>query len=209
MFPSFEMSHQLYGFSLFYGSFLGCMTISFRVYLLITLTTDVTIWCWAKILCKHNISKCGDLTPAVLHSYDLEDFLCVWPLKREKNLLIGSKKMVHKWGFLDSRPTFEQIIRIFIHIEAHAYHVCCVYLRIYYVKSVYKWYSSVHCPSHKEFPLLLRTILLLQQGKYTLFNTFVICNIQYFIRPPFTAISCKIRDDIEEISLLIVPIGME
>ena len=30
------------------------------------------------------------------------------------------------------------MIGIIVHIEAHAYHVCCVYLRIYYVKSVYK-----------------------------------------------------------------------
>ena len=39
-----------------------------------------------------------------------------------------------------------------------------------YVKSVYKWYRLVYCPSHKKFPLSVRTILLVQQGKYCLIH---------------------------------------
>ena len=46
-----------------------------------------------------------------------------------------------KWYITDVFGIVEQLedmIGIFIDIEAHAYLVCCVYLRIYYVKSVYK-----------------------------------------------------------------------
>ena len=46
-----------------------------------------------------------------------------------------------KWYITDVFGIVEQLehmIGIFIHIEAHAYYVCCVYLRIYYVKSVDK-----------------------------------------------------------------------
>ena len=47
-----------------------------------------------------------------------------------------------KWYITDVFGIAEQLehhmIGIFIHIEAHAYHVRCVYLRIYYLKSVYK-----------------------------------------------------------------------
>ena len=59
-------------------------------------------------------------------------------LKGKKKTFSSARR---KWYITDVFGIVEQLehmIGIFIHIEAQAYHVCCVYLRIYYVKSVYK-----------------------------------------------------------------------
>ena len=68
----------------------------------------------------------------------LRTFLVFDTLKGKKKTFSSP---LRKWDITDVFGIVEQLehmIGIFIHIEAHAYHVCCVYLRIYYVKSVYK-----------------------------------------------------------------------